>query len=207
MAVAVVTAVVLSTELAWSVLSNSPAIETNSFVAGTLTENSGGLSNSCTLTNIYPGQPLGSCVLQVLYTGSMPAYVGLDVVVSTSAGSGGSSLFNSNSSGVTFTLSDGTTSFTFPSGSQLLDELVASAYPSGHPNAVFTSTSGQNTATFTLTPTFATGQSNPNQYEGGSVTVTITAHAVQSAHNSLPSSCQSGGYPVIGASCTGLAWS
>lgn len=203
----VLAALLLEVGVASATYSNRGSGETNSFTSGTLSESSGGASSTCQLSKVYPGESLGTCKLQITYTGNLPAYVGLDVVVTTSSGSGGSALYNGNAAGLTFTLSDGTTSYALPSGTQVLDELAASSYPAGVPDAIFTSTAGQNSVTFTLTPTFATGQSNPNQYEGASASVTLTAHAVQSAHNALPAACTSGGHPMIGVSCTGLLWS
>ena len=200
-------ALVLEAGVAGAEYSNGPPREKNSFAAGTVTEGSGGVTSTCALSSIYPGEPLGSCKLQVTYTGSISAYVGLDVVISTTSGSGGSVLYNENVAGLTFTLSDGTTNYDLPSGTQMLDELAASSYPSGVPDAIFTSAAGQNSVTFTLTPTFATGQSSPDQYEGASASLTLTAHAVQAAHQVFPAGCTSGGHPVIGVSCTGLAWS
>jgi hypothetical protein len=203
----VVLVIVLDAGVAGAAYSNRAPSETNSFATGTVTEGSGGLTSACVLSGIYPGEPVGICKLQVSYAGSLPVYIGLDVAITTASGVGGSVLYNSNATGLTFTLSDGTTSYNLPSGAQVLDELAASSYPSGVPDAVFTSAAGQNSVTFTLTPTFATGQSSPDQYEGASASVTLTAHAVQSAHNALPAACTSGGHPIIGASCTGLSWS
>jgi hypothetical protein len=203
----VVLVIVLDAGVAGAAYSNRAPSETNSFATGTVTEGSGGLTSTCVLSNIYPGQPLGTCKLQVTYAGSLPVYIGLDVNITTASGAGGSVLYNGNATGLTFTLSDGTTSYNLPSGAQVLDELAASSYPSGVPDAVFTSTAGQNNVTFTLTPTFAGGQSSPDQYEGASASVTLAAHAVQSAHNALPAACTSGGRPIIGVSCTGLSWS
>lgn len=167
-------------------------------------------SSSCTYSNLTPGDLAGlnQCTLAVNYTGSVPAYVSLSVDVSSSAGTGGGLLFNgSGSSGLTFAISDGHTSFEVPSGPGSTggscpagdtcwtspDDLAA-WYSGGAANLDFTSSSP--VVTWTVTPLFPT--SAGNTFEGGRATLTLTARAVQGTPNPLPAGCD---LSTIGQSC------
>jgi len=174
-------------------------------------------TTTCTYNALTPGDLTGSthCTFSVTYTGSLPAYMALDVQIQATAGSGGTTLYDgTNTKGLTLSISDGGhSSYTIPTGPgstgspcpsgdtcwTASNELAATYGPT---SVIFTSGSS---VTFTLTPMFPTSVKNP--YQGGSATVLLTAHAVQSPGNTIPGTCNT---TTIGQSCPaggGFAWS
>lgn len=171
--------------------------QSGTFSAGTITLSSGA-STSCTYgaAAIEPGDSLAPCVLEADYSGSLPAWVALDIKVTTSSGSGGDYLYNpagdasaGGGPGLTFSVSDGHgDGYSAPAGSggsYLTPNELAATDASGA--TVFNS---GDKVTFTLSPSFLS--SNGNNYQGGSVTFTITAHAVQTRNNGSISGCSIG---------------
>ena len=190
--------------------SSKPGAETNSFTAGTVTLTDS-VTGACTVTNMVPGDSPTACTLGTTYSGSVSAYLAVDVVVETQAGSGGTILYNpSGSNGLTVSIADNqgtpvtytvpTTSTTCPGGApggstcyELDNELLGtSAYTSGATDTISTS----------VTLPSAAG----NGYQGGAAQVILTAHAVQSKNNTLACTAT----PTAGHSCTpsgSFAWS
>jgi hypothetical protein len=184
--------------------------ESNSFTAGTvtLTDN---VSGACTVANLAPGDTAAPCTLGASYSGSLTAYLAVDVLVESQAGAGGTMLYNpSGSNGLTMAISDNQgTPVTYvvpsaptscpqgaPAGStcfELDNELLGtSAYAGG--------------ATDTITTSVSLPAAAGNGYQGGGAQVVLTVHAVQAKDNSL--SCTA--TPTAGHPCTasgGFAWS
>lgn len=183
---------------------STPASQ-NTFTAGTVTLSTG-TGVTCTGSGAYSGfttsGALPTCSLQATYSGSVPAYVALDILVVTKAGSGGTALYDgSNSTGLSFTIKDddtspsGGNSYTVPTTA--LSSTVCTGVGAGDlgepagstcyqntdllaaHNASVTTFSGSDATTFTLTPTFAAA----SKYSGGTATVILTAHAAQIANN------------------------
>ena len=172
-------------------------------------------------TNMVPGDSsagatLGSkadqtCSYNVKYTGSAPAWVAVDVAVAN----GGTALFTSGAdTGIQFYLKDGTNTY--------VTSASTNGSTAGHTGGTAGTTyAAQTTGTATALPAAGIanllvnpGGATPtavssgavsdmnldyllplasgNTYQGGSVTVTLTFHAVQATNNALPAGCQSG---------------
>jgi hypothetical protein len=176
-------------------------------------------TTTCSYTNLVPGDLTGTqtCALSVSYTGTGSAYLSLTVAVQSKAGSslGAKTLYDpTDNSGLLLSISDGTTSFTVPSGSGTTagcapagdtcwtESNDLAAWYSGPPSTAhlaFTSTSPA--VTWTVTPLFTTTAGNA--YQGASATVILTAQAVQTEGNTLPGSCTTS---TVGLPCAGT-WS
>lgn len=173
-------------------------------------------STTCSYPDVVnPGDLMGAttCALSTKYVGSIPAYEALTINVQSKAGSGGSTLFDGSQSstgtggtGLTFSVTDGHTTFAVPSGtgapcrspagftcwSSSFD--LASTYAGSTP-LVFNDGS---TVTFTLTPKLLAAVGNG--YQGGTASITLIAQAVQATSNTID--CLAGGTtPSVGQPC------
>ena len=206
-AVAVVAAVAVL--LATVVLAHFSATRstqtTSSFSSGTvsLTNN---VTGACAVTNMLPGAAPTPCTLKATYGGSLSAWLGLDVLIETQGGIGGTNLYNpadsthdlqvtvtSTSPVATYTVPTTATSCPVgaPSGStcyELDDELVSTT--------AFTSSSAM--VTFSAAVTLPAGTTTG--YRGGAAQMILTAHAAQSGNN-LATGC------VAGQACAAVHWS
>jgi hypothetical protein len=190
--------------------------QTSKLSAGTVTLTSD-TSGACNVANMLPGSS-ETCALKVTYSGTVPAYLGLDVLIATKPGSPGTlPLYDPNdvtnsdlqvtvvdNQSTTVTYVQPSTSFGQPlstcpgqysSGSYTcyqLSDLLASTSP-------FTNnTSGSPSdvfTTFVIVPT-----SSLSGYQGGTASVVLLAHAVQAANQSL-GSCSAG------SPCSSIKWS
>jgi hypothetical protein len=155
----------------------------------------------CSYTDLEPGDLVGSpaqsCTFSIRYSGSITAYMALDVVIQTRAGPGRSKhrLYDpSAGSGLTLKITDSqvpkvtyvtpTKATACPAGAPagtvcyaVHDDLV-----SAH---VFTSASPA--VTFTISPQFP--KSAGNAYQGATAGVKLIVHVVQAAVNPLPATC------------------
>lgn len=191
-------------------LSATTPTQSNKVSAGTVTLASD-TSGACGVTGMVPGGAASQCTLKATYSGSVSAYLGLDVLVATKAGSGGTALYTPSVNpttdlqiAITDNESPTATTFTVPTVGtscpatgpymtgytcyQLDDELV-SATP-------FTSSSGPDT----LITTVSLPATNPSGDQGGTAAVVLTVHAVQSANQTL-------GTCTAGNPCTSIGWS
>jgi hypothetical protein len=145
------------------------------------------------------GAPIGSktdtqCTYNVKYTGSASAWLGIDVTVSN----GSTALYDGTATGLQLYLKDGSATFvtsTAPTaGTTFVHEGgTAASLPTGTTSNLLVSTTpaATNTAvSFTLD--YAVPIATGNSYQGGSASVTLTFHAVQSGNNALPSDCAAG---------------
>jgi hypothetical protein len=180
--------------------------QSDSFSAGKVTQTND-LTGVCAVSNLLPNAVQSACTLKVQYTGGKPAYLGLDVLIETQAGSGGTKLYNpadgshalqvsitSTSPSVTYTLPATATScpITAPAGSTcyaLAKELVSTT--------AFTNASPQ----VTFTTRFSLPTTSTTDYQGGAAQIVLTAHATQSANNGSVGGC------TAGQTCTGVSWS
>jgi len=190
--------------------SSSAAPESNAFTSGTVTLSST-VTGACAVTNMAPGDSPAACTMALSYSGSLSAYVALDVVVETQAGSGGSTLYNpGGSNGVTISLTDNQTSpvtYTVPTS--------ATTCPGGAPggstcyeldNELLGTTAYANGASDTVSTSVSFPSAAGNGYQGGAAQVILTAHAVQSKNNAL--SCTTTATPGHACAPSGsFAWS
>ena len=187
-------------------LSGQTAANADQFTAGTVSFSSIAGVTCTANSGAIPGQALNTCQLSVTYSGTASGYVGLDILVVTDSGVGGTPLYTANSGGMTFTVSDGTHAFTIPTTSftgapctalggdanatcyQTKDELTAVTSPAG--DAGRKTWVNGDAATFTLTPSFAVATAGTTS--GGTATVSLTAHATQTTDNGSIGSCTVG---------------
>jgi hypothetical protein len=162
-------------------------------------------SSACAASTLLPGSGVSTCTLSVTYAGTESAYLGLDVLIQTQAGVGGTRLYNPGDSAnglqVAVTSTAPSVTYTVP--------VSATSCPSGAPTgstcyaldkqlvSVTAVTSGSAATTFTTAvslPSTSTGG-----YRGGAAQVILTAHAVQAAGNSV-AGC------TTGVTCSLAAW-
>jgi hypothetical protein len=165
--------------------SSTPASETNSFTAGTVTLSSDA-TGKCTVTNIAPGDS-GTCTFAATYSGSLPAYLALNVAV----GAGTTPLYDSSVNGLQFNVTDSqTSSVSYMNGTTLNGAATSGNSPSASNLLVNKNSFSSGTITWTVAWSLPT--SAGNAYQAGSSTLTLTAHAVQSAHNGSTTTCTAG---------------
>jgi predicted ribosomally synthesized peptide with SipW-like signal peptide len=186
---------------------------TNSFTAGTVTVGlDSPASVTCTITNMVPGDssttaPIGNaadptCTYNVKYTGSAKAWLGVDVAVAN----GGTTLYDGSNTGLQLFLKDAANTYltstatntAVPSGSGTTYKAqttgTATSLPAaGISNLLVDSTAGgSSTGTVShLNVDYALPLGSGNGYQAGSVTVTLTFHAVQAGNNPVPGTCSS----------------
>jgi len=204
-AVSLSAAAALVTGATLSRLSSTGTTQSNSFAAGTVTLTSD-TSGTCTVSSMLPGSSPSPCSLKATYSGNIPAYLAVDVLIETQSGNGGTNLYNpsdsthdlqvaltSTSPSVTYTVpvSSTTCPLSAPSGSTCyeLDNEIVSLTP-------FTNASGP--ATFSTTVSLPANTTTG--YRGGAAQVILTAHAAQSGNNSA-------GGCTAGATCSTVHWS
>jgi hypothetical protein len=218
----------LASGVTYGIYTATTSAEQNAFTSGTVVVKPGtGTSVVCHVTNLAPGDassgyPAGAgvantgftqCRYFVKYTGTVPAYLGLDVKVTNG---GGAKLYDGTATGLQLLIKDsagntyvgsaagqGGTKYTaqggspftstLASGTTVADMLVSTSAKTGSPTAF--------TDEFTVDYNLSSTSSNDANI-GGTTTITLTFHAVQAGNNSLPSGCT-----AAGTACTGLHWS
>lgn len=184
----------------------------NSFTAGTVSVGDGApVSVTCTQSGMVPGQSSSGalsgtkadspCTFNVKYTGSASAYLAVDVAI----GNGTTKLYDGTATGLQYYLKDGSSTSYVGGTSYTQQGGTSAALPAaGASNLLVSRTPASTNAavSFTLDDSFPVAAGNA--YQGGSSTVTLTFHAVQSGSNPLPADC------VAGQQCNAsgsFAWS
>jgi len=205
--------------VSFGLFSGTQSSSTQSFTAGTVTVGAGTpTSVTCTITNMVPGDssagaPIGSkadttCTYNVKYTGSANAWLAVDVTV----GNGSPALYDGTATGLQLYLKAGSTTYvtsTAPTaGTTYLNQSgTATSLPTGTTADLLINTTAATTNTaVSFTLDYALPIASGNTYQGGSATVTLTFHAVQSGSNPLPTSPAC----AVGQQCnagSGFAWS
>lgn len=190
-----------------ALFSDTKTSSTNSFDAGTVSVGLGTTSTTCAVELLMPddssagfgtgSQSKSTCTYAVKYTGTVDAWLAADVLVET----GTPSLYTGTSNGLQYkvkvaggpTLVNGTT-FTSEAGSSMqvdagssVSNILLSAEPAVEGDELEFNIDY-------LLPRLA-----PNDLQGGSATITITFHAVQSANQPI-GSC------VAGRQCNAITW-
>lgn len=197
----------------FGLFSASESSGANSFTAGTVTVGTGTpASVTCTISTMVPGDssagaPTGSkadatCTYNVTYTGSASAWLGVNVAVTA----GTPALYDTTATGLQVYLKDASTSYA--SGTSYKQEGGAAAtLPSNATTSnLLVSTSPATTGTtvsFSLDYALPTSETT----QGGSTTVTLTFHAVQSGNNALPADCAAGQQCNAFGDGSSFAWS
>jgi predicted ribosomally synthesized peptide with SipW-like signal peptide len=183
-----------------AVFSATETVGHNSFTAATVTLANGAVAN-CPISSLLPNATPGSCTFTTTYPGPLPAYLAVDVLIETQAGSSGTALYNpadaANDLQVTITSSNPSVSYTVPT--------AATTCPGGAPSGLvcyeldneLISTSPVTSAAASSTVSAMIPVTSPG-YQGGTAQVILTTHAVQAANNTL--SCSAA--PAAGSPCT-----
>jgi len=210
---AIAAAAFVAVGAAFGFLSATTPTASTSGSAGTVTLSSNATS-TCSAADLLPGQSAGPCTLAATYTGNSPAYLGLDVIVATKAGSGGTPLFNPSDSTNDLQISvrdDQSSSVTYVTGSTSFGAALAScpanlSIASGSTcyevDDLLVSTTAFSSAspsdTFTTSVSIPT--TSPSGYQGGSAQVVLLVHAASADNQSL-TGCSAG------AACPSVSWS
>lgn len=191
-----------------ALFSANQAGSANTFSSGTVTVGNGPASTVCALSALMPGDSstgfgsgsaaLTPCTYNVVYTGSASAWLAVDVSIT----SGATVLYSGLSTGLQFlvavqggaTVVDGTT-YKNVSG---VDTAVAAGTPVT--NVLLSTTPAATNDALQFNINYLLPLLAPNALQGGSASVTLTFHAVQSANQDL-GSC------LAGRQCNTITWS
>jgi hypothetical protein len=188
--------------------STNASSSANTFTAGTVTQ-SRTAGGDCAVTNLFPDGTAHNCgTLQVSYRGSVPAYLAVDVLIETQAGSGGHKLYDPSDSSHDVQVTVASTSPTVASYS--LPATPLGSCPGGAPvgstcyeldkDLVSTTPFTNASSPVTLTTSVKLPTSSTTDYQGGAAQIYLTVHAAQSGNN--PATGCSAGQP-----CTAVSWS
>ena len=190
-----------------ALFSDTKTSSTNSFDAGTVSVGLGTTSTTCAVELLMPddssagfgtgSQSKSTCTYAVKYTGTVDAWLAADVLVET----GTPSLYTGTSNGLQYkvkvaggpTLVNGTT-FTSVAGSSA--QVTAGSSVS---NILLSSNPAVQGDQLEFNIDYLLPRLAPNALQGGSSTITITFHAVQSANQPI-GSC------VAGRQCNAITW-
>jgi hypothetical protein len=201
---AVMAALALTVAVAGATLARFTTTQTsgtNTFATGTVTLANSAIAN-CPVNGLLPNNTTTSCTFTTSYSGSVPAYLAVDVLIETQAASGGTNLYNPSDPGsdlqVTITSSSPTVTYTVPT--------TATTCPVGAPSGStcyeldndLVSTSAVTSAAVTFSVTAKLPTSSATGYQGGAAQVILTTHAVQARNNTLSCSAT----PAAGSPCT-----
>lgn len=198
----------------YALFSSTPGSQQTQFTAGTVTLTKVS-TDTCTFDNMNPGDTSPTCSYTVDYTGSVQAFLLLNVSTSSQAGSGGTPLLDGTATGLQVNINDAAAADnapgTGPNSNQMFSiGSVSCSSPttcsSSAPDqeVLYNSSNTHNWVTYGQNATFDVSGYLPltagNGYQGGSATVTLTAWAIQVANND---NCGGSGspcsplYPVI----------
>jgi hypothetical protein len=186
--------------VAFASLSALLASSGNSFTAGKVT-----LSNSsvtgCPVSNLLPNATAATCTFTATYAGPVSAYLAVNVLVETQAGTGGTKLFNPTDSthDLQLTITSTTPSVTYkvPSASETCPAGAPSGSSCYELDNELISTSALTSAAVAFTVSVKLPTTSPTGYQGGTAQILLTTHAVQSGNNTL--SCET---TTAGSPCT-----
>ncbi len=184
--------------VAFGSLSNSLASSGNSFTATTVTLSNSSVTN-CPVSNLLPNATAVTCTFTTTYAGPASAYLAVNVLVETQAGTGGTKLFNPSDSShdlqLTITSSSPSVTYSVPS--------AATTCPGGAPSGSscyeldneLISTSALTSATVAFSVSVKLPTTSTTGYQGGAAQVLLTTHAVQSGNNTLSCATTTAGSP------------
>lgn len=205
-AIAAAGALVIGTTNALYSASESSA--TNTFNSGTVTVGLGSTSTTCAISNMVPGdsstgygtgsQALTQCNYKVKYTGSASAWLAVDIAVNA----GSTPLYTASADGLQLLVKTSTgttlmnnTTYKNPAGT---DTTLAAG--SSAANLLLSTSPAVADDTFQFNIDYLLPLLSPNTTQGGSASITITFHAVQSGNQPILS-C------VAGRQCNTITWS
>lgn len=191
-----------------SLFSASESSSANAFATGTVAVGLGdSASVTCNVSEMSPGdssagsstgsKSLDTCSYNVKYTGSLPAWLSVDVAVNST----GTNLYTAGATGLQFYVKDGSTSIVDGVNYKVIggtNTAITSGSTVEHILLNDTPVQGPNARNFNidyLLPLLA-----PNALQGGSTSIQLTFNAVQSANQPI-GSC------VAGRQCNTITWS
>lgn len=191
-----------------SLFSASESSSANAFATGTVAVGLGdSASVTCNVSEMSPGdssagsstgsKSLDTCTYNVKYTGSLPAWLSVDVAVNST----GTNLYTAGATGLQFYVKDGSTSIIDGVNYKVIggtNTAITSGSTVEHILLNDTPVQGPNARNFNidyLLPLLA-----PNALQGGSTSIQLTFNAVQSANQPI-GSC------VAGRQCNTITWS
>lgn len=191
-----------------SLFSASESSSANAFATGTVAVGLGdSASVTCNVSEMSPGdssagsstgsKSLDTCTYNVKYTGSLPAWLSVDVAVNST----GTNLYTAGATGLQFYVKDGSTSIVDGVNYKVIggtNTAITSGSTVEHILLNDTPVQGPNARNFNidyLLPLLA-----PNALQGGSTSIQLTFNAVQSANQPI-GSC------VAGRQCNTITWS
>lgn len=221
--------VALVAGVTFALFSATSSTQQNSFAAGSVSLSKSAVTD-CSVTNMVPGDataafsPVNSaqtnatmqqCKFTITYTGSAPAYLGLDLGVSGTAGSAVQAyaannlgttpsnavgLYDGSANGLQVQISDGTT--TYWNGTSVNGSTFGA---SGSANGLLVNNTPITSGTYTFTVDYALPQGAGNGYQGAGSNIKLLVHAVQAGNNGTPASIAS---CVKGQTCAAItSWS
>lgn len=196
---AVAAVATLVTGVTFGLFSAQESSGSNSVTAGTVSVDSGTpASVTCGTQNVVPGDSstgyatlsklLQQCTYNVKYTGSAGAYLAVDIAVAN----GTTPLYDGAATGLQYLVQSGSTKFvddtTYKNNAG-----TATALAAGTPvrNLLVSTTAAATNDPVSFTVDYALPLAVTG-HQGGSSTITLTFHAVQSKNQTLPASCAAG---------------
>ncbi len=189
-------------------LSATESSSASTISAGSVTLTASAISG-CPVTGLLPDNSATACSFTASYSGAS-AYLALNVLIETQAGTGGSTLYNpadaSNDLQVSVTSSSPSATYSVPT--------VSTTCPGSPPpgstcyelDNELVQTAALTSATVAFSASVKLPVSSTTSYQNGTAQIIMTAHAVQSKNNTL--SCTT--TPAAGSPCTpagSFSWS
>jgi hypothetical protein len=196
-------AAALGTHATFGLLSDSVA-GNGSFAAGAVTLGAD-INSSCSVPEMLPGDSSAPCTVKTSYGGNLPAYVGLDILIETQSGTGGTPLYNPSDSSHDLQL---TISSTNPSVTYNVPTSPTTCPDGAVPGSMCYEIDNEIVSTTPFTSSsspvsFTTSVSLPGDassgYRGGAASVILTVHAAQATNNEA-SGCSAG------SACSTVGW-
>lgn len=179
----------------------------NQFASGTVTVDKDGASTTCNVAGLVPGDSSAgygngsltkvTCTYNVKYTGASAAWLAADL----SVGNGSTALYLGDSGGIQFKVKAGT--LALMTGTSFKDITGASTTVQAGTavnNILLNDTPAQTNDTLAFTVDYLLPLAAANALQGGSSTMGITFHAVQSTNMPI-------GACVAGRQCNTITWS
>lgn len=183
----------LVTGVSFAIFNGSLPSQSTSITAGSVSVGSPSVSSACAVSGVLPGaSSTSACTFSVTYTGTVPAYVGADVLV-VSGDATHTALWDGTASGLQLGLDDGAQSDVVPTSALASCAGVGSqfgTFPAALTcgevdNVVLTTTPVPSGTLYTLHLNWRMPTTSLNANQGGSAQIYVNFHAVQSGNNTL----------------------
>jgi hypothetical protein len=164
---------------------DAPDSQSSTIHAGTVSLTDTTNSTTCDVSNAAPGYIPQPCVYTVTNGGDLPVYMQLDISITSAAGAGGTPLYDGTASGLGVSVTslgthNGIKAYTVPTVTPYNATNLGVPNGTGASGSSWVFQPGE-TATFTMLASLPSW--SDNAYQGGTATVKLSAHAVQSDNN------------------------